>query len=83
MAVSTVDSHNAVSEIVFGCLTISLLLNKYNHVVELCRDGQRYAGETRECLGGGRRHAVKHAVFNLFRSVMLVIVNCRRGRDSV
>jgi len=35
---------------------------------ELCRDGQRLSHQaTRarhwECLGGGRRHAVKHAVF--------------------
>jgi len=26
------------------------------------------AGKTRECFGGGQRHAVKRAIFDLFRS---------------
>jgi len=40
MAVSTVGSRNALSEIVFGCLNIRSLLNKYDDVVDLCGDGQ-------------------------------------------
>jgi len=40
-AASTDRSRNAVSEIVFGCLNIRSLLNKYDDVVELCHDGQR------------------------------------------
>ena len=38
---STVGSRNALSEIVFGCLNIRSLLNKYDDVVDLCGDGQR------------------------------------------
>jgi len=40
-AVSTVGSRNALSEIVFGCLNIRSLLNKYDNLVDLCGDGQR------------------------------------------
>ena len=40
-AVSTVGSRNALSEIVLDWLNIRSLLNKYDDVVELCRDGQR------------------------------------------
>ena len=40
-AVSTVGSRNPVSEIVFSCLNIRSLLNKYDDVVDLCGDGQR------------------------------------------
>ena len=40
-AASAVGSRNALSEIVFGCLNIRSLLNKYDDVVKLCRDGQR------------------------------------------
>jgi len=40
-AASTVSSRNTLSEIVFGCLNIRSLLNKYDDVVKLCRDGQR------------------------------------------
>ena len=39
-AMSTVSSRNGLSEIVFDCLNIRSLLNKYDDVVELCRDGQ-------------------------------------------
>jgi len=41
MAVSTVGTSNALSEIVFGCLNICSLLNKYDDAVDLCGDGQR------------------------------------------
>ena len=40
-AASTDRNRNAVSQIVFGCLNIRSLLNKYDDVVELCHDGQR------------------------------------------
>ena len=40
-AVSTVGSRNALSEIVFCCLNLRWLLNKYDDVVDLCGDGQR------------------------------------------
>jgi len=41
MAVSSVGSRNALFEIVFGCLNMRSLLNKYDDVVDLCGDGQR------------------------------------------
>jgi len=82
-ATSTDCSRNAVSEIVFGCLNIRSLLNKYsNCVVTGSARHQATRARLGECLGGGRRQAVKRAVFNLFRSTP-VIVNCLRGRGSV
>ena len=74
-ATSTDHSRNAVSEIVFGCLNI--LRRRSN-----CERHQATRARLGQCLGGGRRHAVNRAVFNLFHSTP-VIVNCLRGRSSV
>ena len=78
---STVGSRNALSEIIFGCLNIRSLLNKYDDVVDLCgnssaKDIRRRGRDSRNALDVG--DAKQSSVLSLISSAPAtpVIVNC-------